>query len=107
MLTDTNQDGEWTYAYDADSELSQAIFVPNTSDPDGLTAQDLQYDYDAAGNRTSETVNGVITTYVTNDLNEYTSSTTNGVTTSYQYDADGNRIARASAGARRPTRSTS
>ena len=33
------------------------------------------------------------TTYVTNNVNEYTSSTTNGVTTSYQYDADGNLIA--------------
>ena len=61
--------------------------------PDGLTAQDLQYVYDAAGNRISETVNGVTTTYVTNNVNEYTSSTTNGVTTTYQYDADGNLIA--------------
>ena len=33
------------------------------------------------------------TTYVTNNVNEYTSSTTNGVTTSYQYDANGNLVA--------------
>ena len=33
------------------------------------------------------------TTYVVNNVNEYTSSTTNGVTTTYQYDADGNLIA--------------
>ena len=58
-----------------------------------LTAQNLQYVYDAAGNRVSETVNGVITTYVVNNVNEYTSSTTSGVTTTYQYDADGNLIA--------------
>ena len=93
MLTDTNQDGEWVYTYDADSQLIQAVFTPNSTDPDGLTAQNLQYVYDAAGNRISETVNGVTTTYVANNVNEYTSSTTNGVTTNYQYDTDGNLIA--------------
>ncbi len=72
VLTDTNQDGEWVYTYDADSQLIQAVFTPNSTDPDGLTAQDLQYVYDAAGNRISETVNGVTTTYVTNNVNEYT-----------------------------------
>ena len=94
MLTDTNQDGEWVYTYDADSQLTQAVFTPNSTDPDGLTAQNLQYVYDAAGNRISETVNGVITTYVVNNVNEYTSSSTNGVVTTYQYDADGNLISR-------------
>ena len=64
VLTDTNQDGQWVYSYDADSQLTQAVFTPNNSDPDGLTAQNLQYVYDAAGNRISETVNGVTTTYV-------------------------------------------
>ncbi len=93
VLTDTSQDGEWVYSYDADSQLKQAVFTPNATDPDGLTAQNLQYVYDAAGNRISETVNGVVTTYVVNNVNEYTSSTTSGVTTSYQYDPDGNLIA--------------
>ena len=93
VLTDTSQDGEWVYTYDADSQLIQAVFTPNSTDPDGLTAQNLQYVYDAAGNRISETVNGVTTTYVVNNVNEYTSSTTSGVTTTYQYDADGNLIA--------------
>ena len=92
MLTDTNQDGEWTYSYDADSQLIHAVFLPNVSDPDGLTAQDLQYAYEPAGNRISETVNGVTTTYVTNNVNEYTSSTTGGITTNYQWDANGNLI---------------
>ena len=91
VLTDTNQDGQWVYTYDADSQLTQAVFTPNAADPDGLTAQNLQYAYDAAGNRISETVNGVVTTYRVNNMNEYTSSTTAGVgTTTYQYDADGN-----------------
>ena len=98
VLTDSDQDGEWVYIYDADSELAQAVFTPNSTDPDGLTAQNLQYVYDAAGNRISETVNGVITTYVTNNVNEYISSTTNGVTTNYQYDADGNLIAQSVGG---------
>jgi RHS repeat-associated protein len=93
VLTDTNQDGEWVYTYDADSQLTHAVFTPNSSDPDGLTAQNLQYVYDAAGNRESETVNGVTTTYVANNVNEYTSSTAGGVSTIYQYDADGNLIA--------------
>ena len=89
VLTDTNQDGEWIYTYDADSQLIQAVFTPNSSDPDGLTAQNLQYVYDAAGNRISETVNGVTTTYTVNNVNEYT---TVGNAT-YSYDADGNLTA--------------
>jgi RHS repeat-associated protein len=93
VMTDTNQDGEWTYSYDADSQLIAAVFTPNNSDPDNLTAQNLQYVYDAAGNRVSETVNGVITTYAVNNVNEYTSSTTEGITTNYQYDAAGNLLA--------------
>ena len=98
MLTDTNQDGEWAYTYDADSQLTHAVFTPNSSDPDGLTSQNLQYVYDAAGNRISQTVNGVTTTYVANNVNEYTSSTTNGVTTTYQYDNDGNLISQTTGG---------
>jgi len=99
VLTDTNQDGQWVNTYDADSELTGAVFTPNKTDPDGLTAQNLQYVYDAVGNRISETVNGVVTTYVTNNVNEYTSSTTVGVgTTNYQYDLDGNLIATAALG---------
>ncbi len=90
VLTDTNQDGAWSYTYDADNQLVGAVFTPNSSNPDGLTAQNIKYVYDAAGNRISQTVNGVTTTYVVNTVNEYTSSTTNGVTTNYGYDKDGN-----------------
>ena len=36
VLTDTNQDGQWVYTYDADSQLTQAVFTPNGTDPDGL-----------------------------------------------------------------------
>jgi RHS repeat-associated protein len=97
VLTDTDQDGEWAYSYDADSELIHAVFTPNQSNPDGLSSQDLQYVYDAAGNRISEMVNGVTTTYESNSVNEYTTSTTAGVTTTYQYDADGNLISQGTA----------
>ena len=78
LLADTNQDGELTYTYNADSQLIQAIFTPNSTDPDGLTIQDLQYTYDAAGNRISETDNGIITTYTVNNVNQYAASTTTG-----------------------------
>jgi YD repeat-containing protein len=40
------------------------------------------------GNRTSTIINGVTTTYVTNDMNEYTN--VGGV--AYTYDADGNLL---------------
>jgi RHS repeat-associated protein len=97
-LTDTNQDGQWAYTYDADSQLTDAVFTPNGSNPDGTTGQNLHYAYDAAGNRVSQTVNGVTTTYAVNSVNEYTSSTTGGVTTTYQYDRDGNLVAQAAGG---------
>ncbi len=91
VLSDTNQDGEWMYTYDADSQLTHAVFTPNETDPDGLSPENLEYAYDAAGNRISESANGVVTTYNVNNVNEYISSTTAGVgTTAYQYDLDGN-----------------
>ena len=31
VKTDTNQDGEWVYTYDADSQLTHAVFTPNGS----------------------------------------------------------------------------
>jgi RHS repeat-associated protein len=96
VLTDTSLDGAWTYAYDADGQLTGANFV--SSNPALLPNQNIQYAYDAAGNRISQTVDGVTTTYAVNSVNEYTSSTTNRATTSYQYDSDGNLIAQADPG---------
>ncbi len=95
VLTDTSQDGEWVYTYDVDGELVHAVFTPNSVDPDGLTAQNLQYTYDAAGNRVSSTAGGVTTTYAVNAVNEMTSSTTAGAVTTFQYDKDGNLIGQA------------
>jgi RHS repeat-associated protein len=89
VLTDANQDGQWTYTYDADSQLIHAVFTPNGSDPDGLTAQDLRYVYDAVGNRVSTTENGVTTNYTTNTMNQYTQVGS----ASYAFDANGNLVA--------------
>src|SRR5262249_36718944 len=50
--------------------------------------QDLQYFFDAVGNRTQTIENGVTKAYTTNSLNEYTQV---GTATD-QYDADGNLI---------------
>ena len=37
--TETTLDGTWTYGYDADGQLTSAVFAVNSSNPDGLTAQ--------------------------------------------------------------------
>jgi RHS repeat-associated protein len=82
--TETTSDGQWVYTYDADGQLTHAVFTPNASS--SVPAQDLQYTYDAAGNRTQTVINGVTTAYTVNNVNEYTQV---GGTT-YTYDPDGN-----------------
>ena len=94
--TETTIDGQWVYTYDSLGQLTQAVFTPNNTGPDGLTCQNLQYFYDASGNRTQSITNGVVTNYTINDMNEYTSTTTVGIgTTTYQYDGNGNLISQA------------
>jgi RHS repeat-associated protein len=83
--TMTTLDGSWTYAYDGTGQLTRAIFA--STNP-AIPNQDLKYNYDAVGNRTSTVENGVTTIYVSNNLNEYTS--VGGVT--QVYDADGNLV---------------
>jgi RHS repeat-associated protein len=78
-------DGTWTYSYDATGQLTHAVFASTNL---SIPSQDLQYYYDAVGNRTKTIENGVTTLYVTNTLNEYTQV---GTATN-QYDADGNLI---------------
>src|SRR5205809_1109229 len=79
-------DGTWTYQYDPEGQLTHATFTSN--DTGIVPNQDLQYAYDLAGNRTETVINGVTTTYVTNQLNQYTRI---GTATS-TYDADGNQV---------------
>ena len=83
--TEATLDGAWTYTYDADGQLTLAVFALRPT-PEASPKQNLAYNYDAMGNRTSTVINGVTTAYTTNELNEYTS--VSGV--AYTYDADGN-----------------
>ena len=82
-VTVTSLDGTWTYSYDAEGELTRAVFL---SVNPSIANQDLTYVYDAAGNRTETIFNGAVNDYTTNGLNQYTAS--DGTT--YNYDADGN-----------------
>jgi RHS repeat-associated protein len=83
VMTMTTVDGAWTYTYDAIGELTHAVFG-STSQP----SQDLQYFYDAVGNRTRTILNGVTTDYLSNNVNEYTQVGS----AIYTYDLDGNLI---------------
>ena len=83
--TEATIDGTWTYGYDADGQLTTAVFA--STNP-SVPSQNLVYNYDAMGNRTSTVINGVTTNYTVNDMNEYAS--VGGVP--YTYDADGNLL---------------
>src|SRR5262249_19787284 len=84
----TPVDGVWAYQYDPGSQLTHAVFASN--DPSVVPNQDLRYVYDPAGNRTQTIINGVATTYVTNNMGQYTQIGSATLT----YDADGNQISR-------------
>ena len=81
----TTLDGTYTYGYDPLGQLTSVTY------PDGHI---VSYDYDAAGNRIQVDDNGVVTSYTTNNLNQYT---TVGDTT-YTYDADGNMTSKTEGG---------
>ncbi|HEY5753584.1 MAG TPA: hypothetical protein VIT21_10570 [Chthoniobacterales bacterium] len=52
-----------TYGYDAIDQITQAVYG---------TARNVNYAYDAAGNRTAVADNGFTTPYSANSLNQYT-----------------------------------
>jgi RHS repeat-associated protein len=81
-------DGVWTYQYDPDGHLTQAVFT--SSNMSAVPNEDLLYQYDLAGNWTQTITNGATTTYLVNDMNQYTEIGSTIVT----YDADGNQISR-------------
>jgi RHS repeat-associated protein len=65
----------------------------------GTNAYTRVYAYDPAGNRTQMLIlsNSTCTaTYILNNLNQITASTTNGVETLYSYDANGNLLSEGS-----------
>ncbi|MCW5607007.1 MAG: DUF4347 domain-containing protein [Nitrosomonas sp.] len=80
-------DGSWTYGYDAIGQLTSAHF---TSTRIGLADKQIDYVYDAAGNRISQTEDGVTTHYTANALNQYVTAGNAALS----YDADGNLIAK-------------
>ncbi|SET60767.1 RHS repeat-associated core domain-containing protein [Nitrosomonas marina] len=80
-------DGSWAYGYDAVGQLTSAHF---TSTHVGLADKQIDYVYDAAGNRISKTENGVTTQYTANTLNQYVTAGD----ALLSYDADGNLIAK-------------
>ncbi|MEG4344248.1 RHS repeat-associated core domain-containing protein [Microcoleus sp. A003_D6] len=81
----TTLEGTSKYGYDANGQLISVTL------PDNRT---IQYQYDAAGNRTAVTDNGVATSYETNSLNQYTAVGKGN----YTYDADGNLISKTEGG---------
>ncbi|MBY0524350.1 MAG: pre-peptidase C-terminal domain-containing protein [Gemmataceae bacterium] len=85
-------EGDWTYEYDTTGQLTHAVFVSNNTAV--LPDQDLQYFYDAVGNRVKTLLNGVETLYVANEVNEYTQIGADPLT----YDADGNLLTRTTGG---------
>jgi RHS repeat-associated protein len=89
--TETTLQGQWVYTYDATGQLTHAVLTSNN--PAQSPNQDLQYFYDAAGNRTKTITNGVTTTYTSNSRNEYTAIGA----TAYTYDADGSRTSQTDA----------
>jgi RHS repeat-associated protein len=91
VTSEQTSDGAWAYSYDPDGQLTHADF---TSTNPALPNQDLQYFYDAAGNRTRTIINGVTTAYTANNMNEYTQVGS----TAYTFDADGNLISATSGG---------
>jgi RHS repeat-associated protein len=84
--SETTLEGAWTYTYDANGQLTRAVFASNNVA--SIPNQDLVYQYDALGNRTSTVINGVTTNYVADNMNQYES--VGG--TPYNYDAKGNLL---------------
>ena len=77
--------GLWTYEYDDNRHLTRAVLA--STDP-SIPDQDLTYVYDAVGNRIRTIVNGEVTEYTTNNMNQYVQV---GDRT-YVFDAEGNLI---------------
>jgi len=79
-------EGAWTFTYDANGQLTRAVFASNNVA--SIPNQDLAYQYDALGNRVKTVINGVTTDYVADSMNQYVSA--GG--TPYDYDSKGNLL---------------
>ena len=87
IATMTTLDGEWTYDYDSNGQLINAVFDSTNNQ---IANQDITYVYDGAGNRIQTIINGQNNDYTSNNLNQYSSV---GATV-YDYDTDGNLISK-------------
>ena len=77
------------YVYDDKGNLTQSTKTDNLNEG----AQEItSYEYDAVGNRLTETVGTSETSYVYNGLNQLVEKTSPDTETSYTYDARGNQI---------------
>jgi RHS repeat-associated protein len=89
-----------SYGYDAWGNLVGKSVTKCSAENLTLTAlvnnQLSGYGYDAAGNMTSDPTDGVTASY--DAENRIASATRGGVTTSYVYDADGNRVEKSGGG---------
>jgi RHS repeat-associated protein len=86
-----------SYSYDAWGNLLSKSVTKCSAEALSLTAlannQLSGYGYDAAGNMTADNTDGVTAQY--DPENRIASATKNGLTTTYSYDADGNRVEKA------------
>lgn len=76
------------YSYDQHGRLTQSVKTDNTD----ASTETAVYTYDNAGNRLTETVDGVTTEYTYNELNQLTGQVTEDSETLYLYDERGNQI---------------
>ena len=76
-------DGAWTYQHDAAGQMTRATFASTSA---GVPSQEIQIAYDSTGNRTQATVNGVVSSYLTDRMDRYLTAGA----ARYAYDADGN-----------------
>src|SRR5262249_35668941 len=87
-----------SYGYDAWGNLLQKSVTKCAAENLAVTAlnnnQLVGYSYDAAGNMTSDPTDGVISVY--DQENRISTAGKNGVTTTYAYDSDGNRVQKSS-----------
>jgi RHS repeat-associated protein len=113
LLTTTNEQSETTTnIYDSVGRLSKTTFsngqvsvfgyddrsrrisVAHKVSNTGSTISSESYIYDDAGNLTSKTVDGTLTTYGYDVVNQLTSENRTGYSASYTYDANGNRASK-------------